>query len=93
MYSIVTSSKFLKDLKLLRKRSLKDFKLLQEVISVLAEKGVKGLDKKHLPHKLAGKYTGFWECHVKPDLLLIWKENDSIYLIQLARTGTHSDIF
>ena len=93
MYNIITSSKFLKDLKLLKKRSLKDFNFLQEVIGVLAENGVKGLDKKHLPHKLSGNYQGLWECHVKSDLLLIWREDETIYLIELVRSGTHSDLF
>lgn len=93
MYSIITSTKFLKDLKLLKKRSTKDFNLLHEVISVLAQNGAKGLDKKYLPHKLSGKYQGLWECHVKSDLLLIWRENETIFLIELVRSGTHSDLF
>ena len=66
MFQIVTSTKFLKDLKLLKKRSVNDFKLLQLLITILAEKGHAGLDKKHHPHKLSGDYKGYWECHVKP---------------------------
>jgi mRNA interferase YafQ len=68
MFEIVTSSKFLKDLKLLKKRSIKDFQLLQELVTTLAESGHRGLDKRHNPHKLSGEYKGYWECHVKPDL-------------------------
>jgi mRNA interferase YafQ len=93
MFEIVASTKFLKDLKLLKKRSLKDLQTLQQLITVLAEKGHKGLDKKHKPHKLSGDYKGYWECHVKPDLLLIWDENEQINLLELVRTGTHSDLF
>jgi mRNA interferase YafQ len=93
MFEIVTSTKFLKDLKLLKKRSVKDVQLLQQLIGTLAEKGHKGLDKKHNPHKLSGNYKGYWECHVKPDLLLIWDENEQISLLELVRTGTHSDLF
>ena len=93
MFEIVTSTKFLKDLKLLKKRSLKDVELLQQLITVLAENGHKGLHKKHKPHKLSGDYKGYWECHVKPDLLLIWDENEQINLLELVRTGTHSDLF
>ena len=51
------------------------------------------LIKKHRPHKLRGEYSGYWECHVKPDLLLIWSENSEILLLELIRTGTHSDLF
>jgi mRNA interferase YafQ len=93
MFEIVTSAKFLKDLKLLKKRSVEDLKLLQQLISTLAENGHKGLDKKHKPHRLSGNYKGYWECHVKPDLLLIWDENEQINLLELVRTGTHSDLF
>lgn len=93
MFQIVTSTKFLKDLKLLKKRSLQDFQLLQELITTLAESGHKGLQKKHRAHKLSGDYKGYWECHVKPDLLLIWDENEQINLLELVRTGTHSDLF
>ena len=66
---------------------------MQDIVSILAEKGVKGLDKKHFPHKLSGKYKGYWECHVKPGLLLIWDENEILNLIELVRSGTHSDLF
>ena len=31
--------------------------------------------------------------YTKPDWLLIWKQEDSIHLITLMRTGTHSDLF
>jgi mRNA interferase YafQ len=93
MFEIVTSTKFLKDLKLLKKRSIKDFGSLQELITILAKNGHKGLDKKHRPHKLSGDYSGYWECHVKPDLLLIWDENEQINLLELVRTGTHADLF
>jgi mRNA interferase YafQ len=51
MFEIVTSTKFFKDLKLLKKRSLTDFQLLQNVITTLASKGHTGLDKKHKAHK------------------------------------------
>lgn len=93
MYQIKTSGKFLKDLKLLKKRSLKDFVQLEKIVNILANKGHSGLDKKHKPHKLSGNYSDYWECHVKPDLLLIWSENDALLLIELVRTGTHSDVF
>lgn len=93
MFQVVASNKFLKDLKLLKKRSAPDFKLLQDFLNDLAIHGAKGIDQKHKPHKLKGEYSGYWECHVKPDLLLIWDENDKLMLLELVRTGTHSDLF
>jgi mRNA interferase YafQ len=93
MFQIVTSTKFIKDLKLLKKRSEKDLVLLKQIISVLEASGHQGLDKKCKAHKLSGNYKGYWECHIKPDLLLIWDENEKINLLELVRTGSHSDIF
>jgi len=93
MFKIVASNKFIKDLKLLKKRSDSDFKILQSFLNDLTEKGSKGISKKHKPHKLKGEYKGYWECHVKPDLLLIWNEDSEIMLLELVRTGTHSDLF
>jgi len=42
---------------------------------------------------LKGNFKGFWECHIQPDWLLIWQQDDEIKLISLTRTGTHSDLF
>jgi mRNA interferase YafQ len=48
---------------------------------------------KNKPHKFTGNYKGFWECHIQPDWLLIWFQNDATKVIELTRTGTHSDLF
>lgn len=90
MYSIVTTSKFDKSLKLCKKRNY-NLQLLKEVIDILQEKGK--LPQKYKPHKLSGNYKDCWECHIKPDWLLIWKQNDSELILLLLVTGTHSDLF
>ena len=51
------------------------------------------LPAKYKSHKLTGDYKGFWECHIQPDWLLIWLQDDTEKTITLARTGTHSDLF
>ncbi len=90
MYKISASNKFKKDFKLCLKRGLKE-KLFSEVILLLEKQGK--LPAKYKQHKLVGNYTGFWECHIQPDWLLIWEQNEEIKLISLHRTGTHSDLF
>jgi mRNA interferase YafQ len=45
------------------------------------------------PHVLSGDYSKHWECHIKPDWLLIWKQDEENKEIYLIRTGTHSDLF
>lgn len=42
-------------------------------------------------HPLKGKWSGYRDCHLEPDWVLIYKLTDE--LLTLAATGTHSDIF
>lgn len=44
-------------------------------------------------HALSGNWTGYRECHIQPDWLLIYKYNNNDLILTLARTGTHSDLF
>ncbi|MBF0625121.1 MAG: type II toxin-antitoxin system YafQ family toxin [Magnetococcales bacterium] len=50
------------------------------------------LDARHRDHDLSGDWAGYRECHVKPDLLLIYRKSDSDPL-RLARLGSHSELF
>jgi mRNA interferase YafQ len=43
-------------------------------------------------HALAGEYTAHRECHLKPDLLLIYKKPDETRL-RFVRLGSHSELF
>ena len=61
------------------------------MIELLANEQV--LPEKHQDHALKGNWTGYRECHVKPDLLLIYKLNNSELTLTLVRTGSHSDLF
>jgi len=89
-YEISQFNSFKKDLKRCKKRNY-DFSILKKVISLLTEKGK--LSEKYKPHSLSGNYNGRWECHIKPDWILIWKQDDAKKEIYLERTGTHSDLF
>ncbi len=89
MLEIIYSSQFKKDFKKVRKLPLSDLKIIFEVISILEQEA--NLDAKYKDHELIGNWSNFRECHIKPDLLLIYKKNVSE--LQLARIGTHSDLF
>ena len=93
MFRIEYKNRFKKDLKLLKKRSVSDFYYLQDFIKKLQKIGCKGIPAKNRPHMLAGRFNGYCETHVKPDLLLIWKEDIEANEIVLIRTGSHSDLF
>lgn len=49
------------------------------------------LPQKYLDHPLKGRYIGFRECHLKPDLLLVYKLDGN--KIKLVALDTHSELF
>jgi mRNA interferase YafQ len=90
MYAITYTRQYHKSVKLCRKRGY-DLNLLEKVISLLEESGK--LPIQYKPHKLSGKYEGCWECHIKPDWLLVWMQDGQELILLLLDTGTHSDLF
>jgi mRNA interferase YafQ len=50
------------------------------------------LEPRHCDHDLSGDWAGYRECHVKPDLLLIYRKPDA-ETVRLARLGSHSELF
>ena len=89
-YTVKPTTQFKKDFKLAMKRGLK-IELLEEVIAALAMG--EALPEKHKDHALTGNGVGHRECHVLPDWLLIYRIEDEVLVLTLARTGTHSDLF
>lgn len=89
-YIVKPTTQFKKDFKLALKRSMK-IELLEEVIAILAMGET--LPDKHKDHALTGNWVGHRECHILPDWLLIYRIEDEVLVLTLARTGTHSDLF
>lgn len=90
MLDIILSNRFRRDLKAIKKRGL-DLELLNAVVDTLAAR--QPLEEKHRDHALTGDYSGFRECHILPDWLLIYRVDDEELFLLLSRTGTHSDLF
>ena len=88
MYKIFRTNSFKKDYK---KLSTQDKNLIKDIIIQLL-KGEE-LDKKYKDHKLIGDYIGCRECHIKPDLLLIYRVDNDILELALVRVGSHSKLF
>lgn len=63
---------------------------LLPVLAVLAND--EALELRLRDHDLSGDWSGYRECHVKPDLLLIYRKTDADTL-RLARLGSHSELF
>ncbi len=51
------------------------------------------LEKKHNDHKLKGEFRDFRECHIKPDLLLVYQKNTKELILTCINIGSHSKIF
>ena len=88
MYGIFRTTSFKKDYK---KLSNKEKILLKPVVKALVEG--QRLDEELKDHKLIGNYLGCRECHVQPDLLLIYRIDNDILELALVRAGSHSKLF
>jgi mRNA interferase YafQ len=89
MYTLEYSTQFKKDFKKITKRPIPDIIEVGNVISVLQKGQV--LEKKYVDHTLSGNWDGFRDCHVKSDLVLIYRLHENT--LQLARIGSHNDVF
>ena len=86
------SGQFKRDYKLALKRGL-DPKKLEEVITLLCAETP--LPERYRDHALVNSrnYKDMCECHIEPDWLLIYKVVRETLILELIRTGSHSDLF
>lgn len=89
-YTVKPTTQFKKDYKRAMKRGLK-IELLEKVVELLAMS--EALPEKNRDHDLSGNWVGHRECHIQPDWLLVYRIEDDVLVLTLARTGTHSDLF
>lgn len=89
-YEIKFTSQFKKDFKRLQRRRA-DLTCLQTAVEILANGDP--LPPEYRDHALIGNYQGVRECHIRPDWLLIYKINENVLVLELLRTGSHSDLF
>lgn len=90
MYEVIYTRRFVKDVRLCVKRGL-DIFLLEEAIDLLQNTGT--LPAKYHAHKLVGNRKDEWECHIRPDWLLCWRQDDQQLTLLFVNTGTHADLF
>lgn len=92
MLRIEYHSKFRRDYRRLKKRGY-DLSLLDHTIALLARE--QPLPPQYVDHPLenSGRYKGVRECHIRPDWLLVCQIDGDRLLLELIRTGTHSDLF
>ncbi|MCK9513501.1 MAG: type II toxin-antitoxin system YafQ family toxin [Pigmentiphaga sp.] len=82
------SGQFKRDVRKAEKRG-KDMAKLRILLALLLDE--KPLPERYRDHPLKGEWAGFRDVHIEPDWLLIYRVAEDE--LQLARTGTHSDLF
>ncbi len=87
-YSLVYSKSFKKSLKKLTPNDLKKTKKVLEKLS-----DGKKLEKRYKNHSLSGNLREYNECHIKPDLLLIYRYFEDYMDLYLYDIGSHSELF
>lgn len=89
-YTVKYTTQFNKDLKNASK-SHRDIDLIKSVVTKLANGET--LAPNFRDHALTGYWKKYRECHIQPDWLLIYKIENDILVLTLARTGSHSTLF
>jgi len=92
MLTIKYQGQFKRDYKLAIKRGC-NVSELEKVIRLLSEECF--LPEKYKDHALkdSKEYKGMRECHIEPDWLLVYQIVRNELILNLVRTGSHSDLF
>ena len=90
MLDLRYSARFKRDYKKIIKRGYNP-QWLQAVLNLLCQGDP--LPERYYDHPLTGNYSGYRECHIAPDWLLIYKLEQDCVTLTLTRTGSHSDLF
>ena len=90
-YKVIYSKQFKKDLRRHKRSGRFDLDNFHRVMNLLA--GVGSLPPQYCNHRLEGPGGDAWECHVEPDLLLIYRKIEDASVLYLFRLGSHSDLF
>lgn len=63
--------------------------LLGQVLDLLVED--QPLPHSNLDHQLTGNWVDCRDCHIRPDLVLIYRKIDA-NILELVRLGSHSEL-
>ena len=87
MLKVKNSAKFRKDLKKFQHKQtvISELKVLSSLVNR------KPLEEKYRDHPLTGNWANHRECHLKPDVLLIYKTDEKTLFLE--RIGSHSELF
>ncbi len=90
-FQLVFSRAFKKSFKKVKRSAIFDSEKFEFVLNGLMS-GIE-LPPQYRDHELRGKYSNYRECHIKPDLLLIYEIDRDFGLITIVEIGSHSELF
>ena len=91
MRTIRYTGRFKRDLR--REKSSRQGKRLDHDLSMVLALLIadQPLPRRHFDHPLTGEWNDHRDCHIKPDLILIYRKTDAT-TIELVRLGSHSEL-
>ena len=90
MLNVRYTNQLEKDIRRLVKRGY-DISKFADTIKLLLQND--GMPERYRDHALKGKWSGFRDCHIEPDWVLIYHIDEDQLTLIASRTGTHSDLF
>ena len=91
MYKIILTNRFKKSLKKIEKSHKYNLSDIKNLINNIAHN--KKLDIRFKDHKLHGELSKLRECHIKPDLLLMYEKDKKNLILVLIDIGSHNKLF
>ena len=91
MYKVVLTRRYETALKRVTRRKEFDQRLLEEVICTLSSGFM--LDVKYRDHQLSGELSDRRECHIKHNLLLVYRKRDDVLVLLLIDLGSNDEVF
>ncbi len=91
MYIVRSTKAYRKAYERISKHKNFDQNILGEVIDALA-RGER-LEAKYYDHQLSGKLKDSRECHIKNNILLVYRKYEDVLILLLVDLGTHEDLF
>ena len=91
MRQIRFSKVYKKSIKKLVKSGAVTLSEVHTVVNMIAR--VESLPTQYRDHKLTGELQGYRECHIRPDILLVYMIYKKELVVLLVNVGSHSELF
>lgn len=91
MYFVYPLKDYKKSLEKIVRSGKIDIEEVDNIVEIISSG--KKLSQKHKDHALKGDWKGYRECHIRPDVLLIYKKEEEKLILILVDIGSHSSLF